>query len=473
MKRRWGYVGISAIMAMTSIGSTVPVWASETEYESNAAEAEYAFGDGNEVGQTVTYEAEIEAEAGTVTLGAAITEMDSGDWEAALILQDSDALISDGIQFEQGDAKQEGRYPLVRMVNDEIFINGNNLAACIQLISENTDFSDWMERVSPEIGWICLDEAFLSSLVESAERLPELWQVESAVESWLDAAPALNPYSSDDTISFNETLVLALAMTLDQFGRECRNAANDWIGDLADRFEQAMAEALVDSGQASDQGDAEKQIQEYIADLQREISSYVYQGSYGSLESMLGAIWGTDLTGWLAPWIGENRLEGTLNLDGVRGKLTLTANGDTLTAETGGSEELFWARVTDQNTGLLASLVVRNDENEKSFFFRNGSDSIRGWCMPVTWYTEAFCLQDSNGNKLSGQMVVEDENSVVLTFDENQDFQVKRIRLHSGQETVTNESALEVTQSLDLDTLVYRILYEFLKVQGRSGSEKK
>ena len=93
--------------------------------------------------------------------------------------------------------------------------------------------------------------------------------------------------------------------------------------------------------------------------------------------------------------------------------------------------------------------------------------------MPVTWYTEAFCLQDSNGNKLSGQMVVEDENSVVLTFDENQDFQVKRIRLHSGQETVTNESALEVTQSLDLDTLVYRILYECMKAQRGYGTEKK
>ena len=472
MKKRLLCLGISAVTAVSSIGlSTVGV-AAETE-------AEYMVNDESDYfvasGETRIYAVEIAYGMDTITLGAAVTSTDRGDSEIALILQDDRHVLFGDIGNAWEKGAEEERIPLLRIVNNDLFVNGKNLAGCFQLFSGEDNYSEWLTEISPETGWICIDEDFISMFWDALKRMPDLWEVEWAAEQWADSVYVMEENGGNDEISFNETTLLALTMTLDQLVRECQNSVNTFLEeDLKVRFGDTIADALMDSGRFPDRIDAEAMMENGFLNLRSTIRYSLFRNSFYGFSSLLKAFYDSDLTGWLLQGLGEEALEGMLELDEGYGKLTLTADGDTVTLEAGGSDALFWGRTVDSDGELLASLVVNNGEREKAVLFYYGGEYLHGRMTFLESDIIAVSLQDGmNRNQFSGLLAVGEDDSIVFTPGAGMYVYgpLKSIRLYSEQEESDNYGILEVPQAMDLDTLVYRAVYENMKSQEACEDE--
>lgn len=464
MKKRFLCWGISVAMVFSFIALPTRSFAEEIKKQNvSCDEGDQLVSDG----ETRIYAADIEYGIDTVTLGVAVSSMDRGASEIDLILQDSGYMLSGDAGESPAEDIKEGRYPLIRIVNDEVFVNGNHLAYCVQILTGEDELLEWMEDISPETGWICIDEDFLSMVSDVFDRMPDSWDVESAIEKWADSVYAVETDGGDDVIYFNETTLLALTMTLDQLGRGYQEPVKTFLEDeLKERFGDEITNAMMDSGRFSDRELAEERMEYYFRSLRSTIGFSLFQNSYTGFRSILYALYDANLTGWLLQGIDRDALEGILEIGDGHGKLTLTADDDTVTLETGGSDALLWGRVVDSYGEVQGSLVINNGEKEKAVLCKIGEDYINVRMTLQEPDTISVSLQDGiNRTQISGLITVEEDDSILFTPNAGMYGLLKSIRLYSAREDPKDSHVLEIPQAIDLDTLIYRIACETMGSQ--------
>ena len=193
------------------------------------------------------------------------------------------------------------------------------------------------------------------------------------------------------------------------------------------------------------------------------LPSTIRYSLYRYIPNSFWALLNADLTGWLLQGIGSEALEGMLEVHDDYGKLTLTEEDDSAILEAGRSDTLIWGRVVDSEGELYGSLVVNNDENEKSIFCRAGEKYINARMTILEPDTISVSLEDNIiFNQISGLITVEEDDSILFTIDSDTSMYtpLKSIRLYTTREEIADHYDLEIPEALDLDTVVYWEAYE-------------
>lgn len=461
MKKRNFYLGMAAATAVFG-GQPLVAAAQVNPYEA-AWEAQWL----PSAGKTKIYAADVEYGWKIVTAGIAVTlpDYDDKDWAIDLILQDPENVLPENIWENMTEDKETKRYPLARGVNGEIFLNGNNLASCFQIVSNEDALEQWKEMLSPENGWIYVDKEFLMSVQECLERLPNLQEVGRTIDKWEDLVSFTEDDSEKSEVFFHETTIVAMSETLDELWRKCRAVAGNFMNEkFLGRFEDDILDAMLSSGKASSESTAEMIVRNLTSVLDFRIARFFGYNTW------LNAVYNGDSAGWLLNELKES-LEGNLEIEENHIKMSLTANNYTVILEAGGSERLVWGRVVrrkqeETNGELLVSFVFHNDAKEKGILLKDEENCLEARVtLEEKNLLSVYFRENRMTTPYSGEITVNEDGSVTLTGKEGYYGLLKSIKLYSTQEKAKKSDILEVAQSLDLDTLAYRITSEIMKTK--------
>ena len=461
MRKRTFCLGMAAATTVLA-GQPLVVAAQENPYEA-AREAQWL----PSAGETKIYAVDVEYGLKVVTAGIAVTlpDYDDRDWEVDLILEDPGHVLSENIWENMTEGTEKSRYPLLRGVNGAVFVNGNNLASCFQIVSNEDALEQWKEMLSPENGWIYVDKEFLMSVQECLECLPNLQDVGQTIDKWEDVVSFTEDDSEKVQASFNETTIVAMSETLDELWRECRAAAGTFMNEkFLGRFEDDILDAMLSSGKASSENIAKMIVSNLPNVLDFRIARYFGRNTW------LNAVYNGDSAGWLLSELEES-LEGNLEIEANHVKMSLTANNTTLILEAGGSEKLVWGRIVSRgqeetNGELLVSFVFHNDAKEKGILLKDEENCLE---VRITLEEEDLLSVYFQENRMttpySGKITIDEDGSVLLTWEDGYYGRLKSIKLYSTQEEVMKSNILEAAQALDLDSLAYRITSEIMKTK--------